>query len=186
MKGIDSPIHISGNITGLPTGKMGKHGLHVHQHAITDLSDNVSSKYCKWAQRLHLNRVKSIKFSYKLGCKSSGGHFNPTKVTHGNISDLTRHVGDYGNVLADENGVIQVNFVDSVSQLWVLLFFKISWIFEFIEKFFLKKRYGPFGIIGRTMVLHKNEDDLGLGGDEGSKATGNAGDRIACGMIGIL
>lgn len=46
--------------------------------------------------------------------------------------------------------------------------------------------YGPFGVIGRTVVLHQLEDDLGLGGDAGSLATGNAGSRIACGVIGIL
>jgi Cu/Zn superoxide dismutase len=69
--------------------------------------------------------------------------------------------------------------------------------------------YGPFGVIGRTIVLHQLEDDLGLKNDTGSKTTGNAGavtlknisfsklrfffifanfflgNRIACGTIGI-
>ncbi len=34
-------------------------------------------------------------------------------------------------------------------------------------------------------MLHKNEDDLGQGNDEESKKTGNAGPRVACGIIGI-
>ena len=35
-------------------------------------------------------------------------------------------------------------------------------------------------ILGRAIVVHAGEDDLGLGGDEGSLATGNAGARVAC------
>ena len=36
------------------------------------------------------------------------------------------------------------------------------------------------------MVLHQLEDDLGLVDNAGSKITGNAGSRIACGIIGIM
>ena len=49
----------------------------------------------------------------------------------------------------------------------------------------MAKLYGIHGIIGRTVVLHSAKDDLGLGGDEGSLKTGNAGSRIACGVIGV-
>ena len=83
-------------------------------------------------------------------------------MTHGNITSEIRHVGDYGNVLANNDGVILVTFEDTVSKL-----------------------YGPLGIIGRTIVLHQLEDDLGLKRDAGSLSTGNAGGRIACGVIGI-
>ena len=37
----------------------------------------------------------------------------------------------------------------------------------------------------RTMVIHADQDDLGKGGHELSKTTGNAGARSACGVIGI-
>ena len=36
------------------------------------------------------------------------------------------------------------------------------------------------------MVLHQLQDDLGRGEDKGSVTTGNAGKRIACGVIGIV
>ena len=39
---------------------------------------------------------------------------------------------------------------------------------------------GKNSVVGRAVVLNAGEDDLGLGGDEGSRKTGNAGDREAC------
>jgi Cu-Zn family superoxide dismutase len=74
-----------------------------------------------------------------------------------------RHVGDLGNVLADENG--KANFELNDHQVQIM---------------------GPHSVIGRACVLHRKEDDLGTGGDEESKKTGNAGSRIACGVIGVV
>jgi hypothetical protein len=42
---------------------------------------------------------------------------------------------------------------------------------------------GTKGIKNRSVVVHALEDDLGLGGDTGSRAVGNAGARPACGTI---
>lgn len=102
-----------------------------------------------------------LAFVFKV-CGSSGPHFNPLNQTHGNISAEVRHVGDYGNVISDNDGNIVTTFTDSVSQL-----------------------YGPLSVLGRTIVLHQKEDDLGLNPDEGSKTTGNSGARLACGVIGF-
>ncbi|KAF6999551.1 hypothetical protein CFC21_015561 [Triticum aestivum] len=44
---------------------------------------------------------------------------------------------------------------------------------------------GPNSIVGRAVVVHGDADDLGKGGHELSKSTGNAGARVACGIIGL-
>ncbi|EFX86010.1 hypothetical protein DAPPUDRAFT_313514 [Daphnia pulex] len=97
-------------------------------------------------------------------CDSTGKHFNPTKALHGAPRDAPdlRHAGDYGNILADASGVAKVDMVDTMTAL-----------------------SGPNSIIGRAMVVHANEDDLGRQNNEGSRTTGNSGPRIACGIIFI-
>jgi len=42
---------------------------------------------------------------------------------------------------------------------------------------------GDRSVIGRGFVVHADKDDLGKGGDAESFKTGNAGDRLACGVI---
>ena len=47
-----------------------------------------------------LSQVLFCKHKYQIlsikGCRSAGGHFNPTNSKHGDILDPIRHVGDYG------------------------------------------------------------------------------------------
>ena len=45
--------------------------------------------------------------------------------------------------------------------------------------------YGETSVIGRSCVVHADPDDLGLTDHPLSKTTGNAGARLACGVIGL-
>ncbi|XP_030850468.1 superoxide dismutase [Cu-Zn] isoform X2 [Strongylocentrotus purpuratus] len=99
---------------------------------------------------------------YTNGCVSAGGHFNPFGKEHGAPEDEMRHVGDLGNIIADASGKVDVNLSDKLLSL-----------------------SGPQSIIGRAVVVHADVDDLGKGGHATSKTTGNAGGRLACGVIGI-
>lgn len=95
------------------------------------------------------------------GCQSACAHFNPFKKTHGGPDSKERHVGDLGNVRADKNGKAKYSFYDSMIKL-----------------------RGKCNIIGRSIVVHADTDDLGLGGNAESLKTGNAGKRLSCAVIG--
>ena len=45
--------------------------------------------------------------------------------------------------------------------------------------------HGEHSVVGRSCVTHAGVDDLGQGGHELSSTTGNAGGRLACGVIGL-
>ena len=99
------------------------------------------------------------------GCDSCCAHFNPLNKQHGGTWEMdgkNRHLGDLGNIVADKNGNCKTIIYDKYLQL----------------------RGYKFNIIGRRIVIHENEDDLGRGDNEESLKTGNAGARIGCGVIG--
>jgi len=106
----------------------GKHGFHIHEYGDCSSKDG----------------------------KSAGGHFNPTNKKHGAPDAEERHVGDLGNLVADDNGRAHYDRVDKVISLT-----------------------GPNSIIGRGIIVHAGEDDFV------TQPTGNAGARVACGVIGI-
>lgn len=98
----------------------------------------------------------------RLGCASLCAHFNPTRSQHGGPRSARRHLGDLGNVFADEHGVARVTIEDSHLRLT-----------------------GPHGIVGRSLVVHAQRDDLGRGPGPESLVTGNSGARVLCGVIGF-
>ncbi|XP_069487976.1 extracellular superoxide dismutase [Cu-Zn] [Ambystoma mexicanum] len=89
------------------------------------------------------------------GCDATGGHYNPFGVNH------PRHPGDFGN-FKPKDGKIR----NRKGNLQATLL-------------------GPYSILGRSVVVHKLEDDLGKGGNQASLENGNAGKRLACCVIGI-
>lgn len=102
----------------------------------------------------------------KVCCESLGGHYNPHKKTHGDrlkedgtTINLERHLGDLGNIEI-KNGKTQINIIDPLIRL-----------------------SGDHSIIGRSIIIHSDQDDLGKGGHKDSKTTGNSGFRTAYGII---
>ncbi len=90
--------------------------------------------------------------------KSAGGHFNPRKMDHGAPMDGARHVGDLGNVVADDKGMAEKSLI--------------------LPKASISLTDGDeHNIIGRAVVVHGGEDDMD------SQPSGNAGPRVGCGVI---
>ena len=87
---------------------------------------------------------------------STGGHFNPHKHKHGGPYDPVKHSGDLGNVNFNDQGVAKVNF--TVGDISV-------------------SSSRPDGIIGKAVIVHAARDDLK------TDPTGDAGGRVACGVI---
>lgn len=104
----------------------GKHGFHIHEKGDCSAPDFTSA----------------------------GGHFNPAGVPHGAPTSPQHHVGDFGNLEANQEGVARLELV-------------APWLsFD-----------GTNSIIGKAVIVHEKADDLQ------TQPTGNAGGRWACGVI---
>lgn len=99
------------------------------------------------------------------GCKGACEHFHygSTTETHGGSPETSepRHTGDLGNISLGADG-------------------------QPFKKTFLLKNLPIEELYGRSVIVHADEDDLGLGGHEDSKTTGHSGARIACAIIGRI
>lgn len=98
----------------------------------------------------------------KSDCMNCGGHWNPTGVDHGSRTSENSHAGDFGNITANDEKESKFYFITSKITL-----------------------YGENSVIGRSLVIHEDEDDLGLGGYPDSLTTGHSGKRLDCAVIGI-
>lgn len=107
----------------------GKHGFHIHEHGDCSSADG----------------------------SSAGGHFNPNGMAHGGPDSENRHIGDLGNLEANEFGFAHYDRLDHIIAL-----------------------EGPYSIIGKSVIIHADEDDFT------SQPTGNSGARVACGKIVAL
>ncbi len=87
---------------------------------------------------------------------SAGGHFNPSGHAHGASHGKGGHAGDMGNLNADANGNATLK----------------------LEMEGVTLGSGAHNIVGRAVIIHAKPDDLT------SQPVGNAGARVACGVIG--
>jgi Cu-Zn family superoxide dismutase len=87
---------------------------------------------------------------------SAGSHYNPEGHPHGLPASAERHAGDLGNLQADAGG--KAHYEITITNASIA---------------------GPSNpILGRAVIVHEKIDD-------GGQPVGNAGGRIACGIIGI-
>lgn len=86
---------------------------------------------------------------------SAGGHFNPVGTPHAGPGDMMRHAGDMGNLVAGPDGTIRTSLT--------------------FTSFTLSP--GVTSAAGLAVILHASRDDLT------SQPTGDAGGRIACGIV---
>lgn len=89
---------------------------------------------------------------------SAGGHFNPAAQSHGRAGHGAHHAGDSDNLVADANGVARVDAHISGVSLG---------------------GGAANDIAGRAIVVHAAADDYS------SQPAGNAGARVACGVIRV-
>lgn len=86
--------------------------------------------------------------------KAAGGHFNPQEVDHSGPRQASQHVGDLGNITANNKGDVDIEINN--------------------ERLAFS---GENNILNRAVVVHANADDLV------SQPSGDAGGRVACGVI---
>ena len=86
---------------------------------------------------------------------AAGGHFNPTAMAHGAPDAPPHHAGDFGNVTAGGNSEVHTRFTTRSVTV----------------------APGSSSAAGHAIILHANPDDLV------TQPTGNAGGRIACGVV---
>lgn len=93
-----------------------------------------------------------------------GAHYNPYNKEHGNLNESNSHFGDLGNINVDKNGKCNQTII--------------------ANELLLKNKDG-FSAIGRSMVIHADDDDLGKSSHKDSITNGHSGARLYYGVIGL-
>jgi Cu-Zn family superoxide dismutase len=86
---------------------------------------------------------------------SAGGHFNPGNHKHGAPDADDRHAGDFGNLTAGKDGKASKTLTMPGITLGD----------------------GETSVVGKGFIIHEKKDDFK------TQPTGNAGARVACGVI---
>jgi Cu-Zn family superoxide dismutase len=90
--------------------------------------------------------------------KSAGGHFNPDAKHHGMENPEGHHAGDMKNITIGQDGTLKATIMNMDVNLG-------------------SDTHSVFSNGGTALVIHAKADDMK------SDPAGNAGDRIACGVI---
>ena len=104
---------------------------------------------------LHIHQVAKCEGP---GFTSAGPHFNPDKKKHGTESPEGPHAGDMPNFTVDAKGASKATIMDPRVNLG-------------------EGDHSVFANGGTALVIHAKPDDMK------TDPSGNAGDRIACGVI---
>lgn len=104
----------------------------------------------------HAFHVHAIGDCSDPGAASAGPHFNPAGTRHGGPDHEMRHAGDMGNLEANEKGEVHVQKINALVTL---------------------QENVPHSAIGKSIIIHESVDDFE------TQPTGNAGARVACGVI---
>jgi len=91
--------------------------------------------------------------------KSAGPHFNPDNKKHGLENPEGHHAGDMPNFTVDANGKAKTRIINK----------DVNWAPD--------NSHSIFSNGGTALVIHAKADDMK------TDPAGNAGDRIACGVI---
>jgi Cu-Zn family superoxide dismutase len=121
-------VHLTGTVGGLPANST--HGFHIHEKGDCSAAD----------------------------ASSAGPHFNPAAAPHGKDESGAHHAGDMDNVVANAEGVVNLDVHVSGVTLG---------------------GGAANDIAGRALVVHAAPDDYT------SQPAGNAGARVACGVITV-
>lgn len=92
------------------------------------------------------------------GGMAAGGHFNPDGVDHGAPETATHHAGDFGNIVADADGHVVYSGTFGTGT------FSLG--------------QDKYSVLGRAIIIHEKADTYG-------QPTGDAGGRLACGVVQI-
>ena len=100
----------------------------------------------------------AIHIHEKADASSAGGHFNPAAQPHGKVGSGAHHGGDMDNLVANAEGVAQVNAHAEGVTLG---------------------GGAANDVAGKAVIVHAAADDYR------TQPTGNAGGRVACGVITV-
>ncbi|KAL1131429.1 hypothetical protein AAG570_011046 [Ranatra chinensis] len=152
-RGVSSAVAMLGGTTGY--SKTGVQGVVRLVQADPDVCviDGTIDGLSPGLHGLHIHECGDI----SRGCDSVGDHFSLVDSQHGGPTDINRHTGDLGNIEAGADGRAVFRLEDSCV--------KVN------------------DVLGRSIVVTEQPDDLGRGSNLKSPIDGNSGQRLACGII---